>query len=90
LRLVNWAVMRRLFCRCCSTAAHIPCSCCKKLQPGTSAGPGGRCAPLSSLHVLTLPWHPSAAGWCTSCGMKAAADKCDASLCHHAQVHPLV
>jgi hypothetical protein len=85
LRLVNWAAVRRLACRCCCTSA--PCSCCMRWQPGTVARqPGGRCAALSSLHVLTLPWHTSAAGLPGWCGKGQPQESIGGSLHHHGPV----
>jgi hypothetical protein len=85
LRLVNWAALHRLACRCCSAAAHVPCSCCKNMQPGAAAGPPvDRCTPLPSLHVFTLPWLPnSAAGWC---GTGRLQESVDGAVQHHDQV----
>jgi hypothetical protein len=82
LCLVNWAAVRRLASRCCCTAG--PCNCCKHQQPGTVAQqPVGRCVPLPSLRVLTLPWHPTAAGWC---GKGQLQESVGGSLHHHGPV----
>jgi hypothetical protein len=82
LRLVNWAAVHQLACRCFSAAAQTPCNCCKHDRPGTVTEQlGGRSTPL---HVLTLPWlTPSPAGWCDERQLQESAE---GSLHHHGQI----
>jgi hypothetical protein len=85
LHLFNWAAVRRLASHCCCTRRTAgPCNCCKHHQTGIAAGQTGQsCVPLPSLHVLTLPWHPAAAGWC---GKGQLQEVAGGSLHHHGPI----